>query len=403
MDSRPHNAQRAGRILLFDAAPGRTGELAEGLRGHGLPVTNIELSQSSATRFLSGDVACVVLDPATPRASLAPLLVSLSDSQTPALVWGAAEPGPRRSGALLEYVAPSANAAEVVGRLASLVHVAPEMARLNEEMGRIERVSQQLTRYFSQIDEEMRLAGRLQRSFLPQVLPCAGPLRFAAVYRPASWVSGDLYDAFLIDPLHVGLLLADAMGHGTSAALVTMLVRQALTPTRIADNGLEVVSPAAAMTHLHERLARHALPGNQYVTGVYAIVNAQTLELRLARGGHPHPLLIRPGGAIEPIGAEGGLIGIPDLEADFEEASIQLAPGDKVALYTDGLDDDLAGEDSGPAPCDALRELLASLAHLPAQAVVEGVAAHLDGREGSLHPDDDVTLLVLEVLAEAPR
>jgi sigma-B regulation protein RsbU (phosphoserine phosphatase) len=270
------------------------------------------------------------------------------------------------------------------------------MKRLDRELDRIQRVGQQLNRYIGEIDQEMRLAGRLQHDFLPRGLPEARPLRFAALYRPASWVSGDIYDVFRADESHVGVFLADAMGHGTAAALMTMFLRQALVTKRVIGDQHELLGPAEALTTLHNNLATKGLPNQQFVTAAYALIEVQSLTMRLARGGHPYPLHIG-GHGIRELQSPGGLIGLGEIEADFSEQTVQLAPGDKVVFYTDGVEDLLIKGRGADGSSTDYTPLLQTWADLGAEDFTEAVAQHLDGREGSLHPEDDVSVVVLEV------
>jgi len=68
------------------------------------------------------------------------------------------------------------------------------------------------------VDQELRLDSRLQRDFLPKQLPTVGDIRFHVLYRPATWVCGDVYDVQRLDERFIGFYLADAVGHGVAAA-----------------------------------------------------------------------------------------------------------------------------------------------------------------------------------------
>src|SRR5688572_8924311 len=78
------------------------------------------------------------------------------------------------------------------------------------------------------LDEELRLAARLQQDFLPKSLPQVGPVRFHTLFRPAGHVSGDIYDVMRLDETHVGFYIVDAVGHGMPAALLTMFLKNAM-------------------------------------------------------------------------------------------------------------------------------------------------------------------------------
>jgi sigma-B regulation protein RsbU (phosphoserine phosphatase) len=269
--------------------------------------------------------------------------------------------------------------------------------KMERELHQLRRLARQLNRHFDEIDEELRLAGRLQRDLLPQTLPNRPPLRFAQLYRPAGWVSGDIFDTFAIGDRHIGVFIADAMGHGTAAGLITMLLRRALVPIERRGDGERVRSAADVMRQLHDGLAQQNLPHSQFVTAAYGLVDVQSLEFSWARGGHPYPLHIDTNGKIRELRSDGALLGVAGLEPEFEERRQRLAPGDKILLYTDGLEELFI---DGRDPTDGSPRYSTNLqgwAPLGAEAFTAAIGDYLDHQEGSLNPQDDVTVVVLEV------
>jgi serine phosphatase RsbU (regulator of sigma subunit) len=135
------------------------------------------------------------------------------------------------------------------------------------------------------------------------------------------------------------------------------------------------------------------------VTACYGVLDILSGKLHLARAGHPYALHIRADGGIAELRSEGSLLGLADVATVFQVTTVPLAPGDKVLFYTDGLEDALLL----PRRDDVTRFTpeLAQWARLSSANLVAAIAEHLDRREGSLHPADDVTLLVLEVASQA--
>ena len=389
------------RVLLYDAAGRRTESVRAWLQQRGLSAECVEFDGNGppAVPPLTGaDTAVLLLDGNEPESCaqrVHELLEQLAAAKVATLVWGGTLPD-AAGGPLTEYLAPETTLEEVVGRLTTLARYAPLVRRLDQELQHVQRLGRQLSRYFEEVDKEMRLAGHLQRSFLPRFLPDIPPLKFAYIYRPAAWLSGDIFDIFRSGQ-HAGLFIADAMGHGAAAGLMTMFIRKSLTPGGGGRRARRLISPTEALAVLHEDLARQELPNVEFVTAEYALINTRTLELRAARGGHPYPLRIDARGRIEEIQSEGGLLGIPGLRPDFEEARLQLQPGDKVVLYTDGLEDAFILERDRESRQAAYTELLHDSATLGATELVEALGQFLDQREGWLNPADDVTVLVLEV------
>ena len=391
----------AVKVILLEAAPGAAQPLRERLCACGLnPVRRTVSEAAQDPAWVPPDVAVIVTGARADgelAAQTAKVLSRLLSSATTTIYWGSPDNVPSAGDPRVDWLDPRVSLDEVVGRLSTLTRYVPLVHRLERELVQVQRLGEQLNRYFAEIDQEMRLAGRLQRDFLPPELPETAGLRLAALYRPASWVSGDMYDAFRIDERHVGLFVADAMGHGVAAGLVTMFLRQALVPRELRSGSYAVSSPREVILRLHECLVRQKLPNCQFVTAVYAVYDAQSRELRLARAGHPYPLHVRATGEVLPIALGGSLLGLPDMPPEFEELHLTLARGDKVLFYSDGLEEDLFGRrehaDANTTPLAARPEWFQE----SATGLVEVLAAHLDGKEGSLHPADDQTLLILEV------
>ncbi len=125
-----------------------------------------------------------------------------------------------------------------------------EIDALRGELDQHHRRDRALHGQMDRLDEEMRLAARLQRDFLPKTLPEVGRVRFRALFRPAGYVSGDLYDVQRLDEDHVGFYLADAVGHGMPAALLTMFLKRALTTKEITPGGYRLLDTQFVTGHL---------------------------------------------------------------------------------------------------------------------------------------------------------
>ena len=386
-------------VLLFGATHARSQDVYSLLRLRGLPARFADYEHDD--RLLrDADLILCMLDargdvPATERVKT--LLLRAREDKIPAVVWGAPNGASFPDGRLIDCLPSDVSLEEVIGRLAALARYAPVMKQMEKELQRLQRLGKNLNRYFEEIDQEMRLAGRLQSDFLPHKFPDSRQLAFHQVYRPAVWVSGDIFDVFQIDSRHVAMFIADAMGHGTAAGLMTMFLRRALVPTRRNGAADEIVPPTEVLRGLHEELARQDLPHAQFVTAAYAVINVETLELRLARGGHPYPLLVRPNAGIEEMRCEGGLLGVAGLEPAFDEHRAQLSPGDKVIFYTDGLEK-LFIQDRDEKDKAEYSDRLRSWTNADARGFIAALSGYLDNEEGSLNPEDDVTVVTAEAL-----
>ncbi len=289
---------------------------------------------------------------------------------------------------------------ELLGRLEVMIRYRSLLRNAERELDRMERLGNQLKDHFAELDQELRLASRLQRDFLPRELPQVGPVRFAAAYHPARWVSGDLYNVERLDEHHVGFYVADAVGHGIAAGLLTMFIRQALPTKRIEGETYQIIPPDEAMAGLNNALADQHLPNCQFATACYCIIDTRTLELTFARGGHPYPLVLRADGSVEEMQWAGPLLGVfPSME--YPACRIQLRPGDKVLVYTDGAEPLIVPERDAQTRQPVFEKRFLRMTHLPAEELTAALTRMLQNAEGSLTPEDDVTFVVMEVSASS--
>ena len=124
--------------------------------------------------------------------------------------------------------------------------------------------------------------------------------------KPASFVSGDIYDVVRLDESHIGFYIADAVGHGMPAALMTMFIKNSLLTKRIVGHQYELVSPDVTLAQLNEDICGQDLSNCQFCSAVYAVVDVNTLELTYAIGGHPRPIVLRASGEMETLESAGG-------------------------------------------------------------------------------------------------
>ena len=245
------------------------------------------------------------------------------------------------------------------------------------------------------IAEQLEMAGRVQRNFLPSALPESDTVSFAALFKPADWVSGDIYDATRLDETHIGFYVADAVGHSLPAALLTIFIKQAIQMRQTyADNTYEIFSPQHVIEHLNRRMLEQQLAGFLFATSCYFLLDTQTLAASWCRAGHPYPVLIR-NDFPNLLQSRGGLLGVFE-NALFQQQSVQLEPGDKILLYSDGAEH-LIGKTTDTGEFIFFEDFL-SIAHLPAAELINAI--NTKAQLSPLPPEhkDDITALALEIL-----
>ncbi len=330
---------------------------------------------------------------------LAPLLRGLREARLGAVVLTRRPQAFTGAGAGVLCLAPDAEPQRLRGALLALATLRPVLRRIDLELTRMKHLGDRLAEHFEAVDRELRLAARLQRDFLPRDLPRVEGLRFTTLFRPCSCVSGDFFDLFRPDDRHVGLYLADAMGHGVSAGLLTIFIKSVLQPGTAAGIAGDPASPRTLLARLNDALAAHDLPESQFVTAWYGLIDLRTFTLRYACGGHPPPLLIEPDGTPALLRADGCLLGVFPGQK-FEERSVTLRPGCRVVVYSDGLTSTLFAPDSTAQDAAELSAAGRDLLRLQAEQLVDALTDLLDSRASGPPAVDDASLIVVDVTQE---
>src|SRR3954464_14636438 len=179
--------------------------------------------------------------------------------------------------------------------------------------------------------ERSYIAKTLQEGLLPATLPDIPRVELAGGYRAGTLetdVGGDFYDVFAAGDSWV-FVTGDVVGKGAKAAAITGLARHTLRAAAFYEQ-----SPAQMLRVLNRAMLDQFTDDEQFCT--VAITYLRGRELRVAAGGHPLPLVLRTDGGVHTAGEPGSLIGVFQ-EPVLEERSVDVAPGDTVVLYTDGV------------------------------------------------------------------
>lgn len=240
-------------------------------------------------------------------------------------------------------------------------------------------------------ERELTLARDVQQHLLPNVFPEFARVEVNALSQPSRHLGGDYYDVIPVDDRHCGIVIADVSGKGAPAALMMAACRAILRQCAQKET-----SPASVLQQVNQAL-QPDMPPRMFITLFYGIINLDTLELRYARAGHEPAILMRAGSEQAELLEEGGLaLGMAPAElfnATLAEGHAVLAPGDLVALYTDGVNEacNVSGEEFGR---DRLVEAFARCAGLPLGEILKRVDRHLR-QFCTLAPRDDDRALLL--------
>jgi serine phosphatase RsbU (regulator of sigma subunit) len=236
------------------------------------------------------------------------------------------------------------------------------------------------------LEEELRLARDIQTRLLPKSPPEIEHLELAGLSLPAREVGGDYFDYIVVDGGQVAIAVADVSGKGVPAALLMSSFRASLRSQDIARLG-----PGEILGHVNRFVHASVDPG-KFITAFLGLLDPATGGLRYANAGHEPPLVLSPGGGTAAL-SEGGLVLGMQAQARYGEARIELAPGDLLAVFTDGVTEalDPEGEFYGLDRFEvALRRESAGHCSQVLRSIMKELKEHSGAREQS----DDITVVL---------
>ncbi len=243
---------------------------------------------------------------------------------------------------------------------------------------------------------QMEQARIIQQSLQQDRLPQLEGFEIAAVSIPAEQVGGDIYDVQEVDDGVLGLMLADASGHGLPAALQA---RDVVIGLRMGQAENEKIT--TTVSRLNKVIHRSGLT-SRFISMFYGELNAEG-NLTYVNGGHCPPLLLTPEGETYELKTSGPVLG-PLPEATYRRAHLALRPGEVLLLFSDGVTERLCGgshcTEDGSEPeelgRDGLVRLATPLLERDAEQIIEDVIAGVRAYGGGKPFEDDVSLMVIK-------
>lgn len=270
----------------------------------------------------------------------------------------------------------------------------PEFGLLSDGINKtVQSLKAAISAAAGRIDAELEFARAIQCSSLPSVFP-AYPERedfdIFAVMRAAKVVGGDFYDFYLRDKNQLVIVVADVADKGIGAALFMMTAKTLIKS--LAESGL---SPAEIFTQANKRITAHN-DQDIFLTAFLAVLDLTTGRMICANAGHEHPLIFRraegrhawlEAGHGLPLGA------MPNSR--YREQTFQIAPGDRLLLYTDGVSEaeNSRGERFG---LSGIENAVLGTERMDAEQTVQALLRRVDDFASGVEQADDITILALE-------
>ncbi|MCR5633073.1 MAG: serine/threonine-protein phosphatase [Eubacterium sp.] len=242
------------------------------------------------------------------------------------------------------------------------------------------------------ITVELDLAQKIQTDMLPSIFPPFPENTQFDIYAntdPAKEVGGDFYDFFMVDKTHVALVMADVSGKGVPASLFMVVAK-----TLIKNYALMGGSPAEVLDKVNTQL----MDGNEegmFVTVWMAVIDINTGKGLAANAGHEHPVIRHKDGSFELVKYKHSLAVAMMPGVPFEEHEIELKPGDRVFVYTDGLPE-ARNSDKEFFGTDRMLDVLNKDPYAKGQALLTAMINEMSSFVGNAEQFDDVTMLIFD-------
>ncbi len=289
-----------------------------------------------------------------------------------------------RAGAV-DYVTKPFRPAEIAARVRTQLELAAarrSLAAANAEL-RLRQAAFEL---------ELEAAAEVQRRMVPTAAPLFPGVRSAWSFLPSERIGGDLFGVVPLGRDHLAAFVLDVSGHGLAAALMAALVAERLTvDSEVLMRDGVPTSPANVLAELDRRFPFERF--ERFFTIAYVLYERPRRRLHFARAGHPEPILFRAERTARVLSHGGPPIGL-GVASSFAESTVDVVPGDRVFLFSDGIADakSAAGESFGTGRCRAAFIRGSETLESTCRAVVEESLAFT----GAARFTDDVTILGLE-------
>lgn len=234
--------------------------------------------------------------------------------------------------------------------------------------------------------KDLQFAKRIQEKILPRKGSIEN-INIDYIYKASEMLSGDMFDIFRIDDENIGIYISDVAGHGIAASMMTMFIRQTMRAI-VAD----ILSPRVVLSELHRRFSLLNLESDKYFTIFYGVYNKITHKFRFSNAGHNCiPVKFNDEG-YKLLEIKGYPIAMLFDTMDYKEESVQLAEGDKILFYTDGITEakDHNGIDFG------VEGILDTILKNPNNLLEEIENKYIYHSWGE--QDDDYALVLMEVM-----
>lgn len=244
-------------------------------------------------------------------------------------------------------------------------------------------------------EQDLLIAQQVQINLLPKSSPQVRGIEYSAISLMARTVGGDFYDFYRSAADKLIVAVGDISGKSVPAALLQILVQRELRERLQARESSRQTQPLNQLVReMNEKLFDTFVELNMFTTLFLLEINSRTGHVTFANGGHPHPLhSCATTGTINPFTCFGMPLGLME-KVDYEHGEMQMAPGDAMLIFTDGLTEVFNSNDE-PYPEERLYRKFADVSAAHPKEIIKTLCMDADQWGGQQAPRDDRTVFCL--------
>lgn len=273
-----------------------------------------------------------------------------------------------------------------------------ENKRLFEQLSireaELKKKNEQLFKLYSELEDELKMASEIQKNLLPQTYPKINGYKFSVKYKPSQDIGGDFYDFITLPNGNIAVAFADVAGHGIPASLLSTMFK-----VHLVSNTKEVHDPSELLKKLNEAVVE-SFPDGKFISLFYLEIDINTGDISYCKAAQEPALVVKNSGEILELKGKGQVLGLfsekdfPGI-LNFKTEKLTLEKGDKLFLYTDGINESQNKDDEFYG-VDRLKDALSNSSKDSAEDTLVNIYNDLKVFLDGLSILDDLTMMCIE-------